>query len=97
MTKLGETAGYGASAFASEVVRYIGGRKIDHFLVNNGELSPEVLGVYAAEDASPVVLDNGNIGKYAHQITVSDLASINGLTVRHDSVRLAEIVMATIE
>ncbi len=97
MTKLGETAGYGASAFASEVVRYIGGRKIDHLLVNNGEFSPEVLGVYAAEDASPVVLDNGNIGKYAHKITVSDLTSIDGLTVRHDSVRLAEIVMAAIE
>ena len=43
MTKLGETAGYGASTFASEVVRYIGGRKLDHLLVNNGKFSREVL------------------------------------------------------
>ena len=97
MTKLGETAGYGASTFASEVVRYIGGRKLDHLLVNNGQLSQEVLNVYAAEDATPVELDNGSAEKYARQILVSDLAYVDGLTVRHHSNKLAEIVMATIE
>ena len=97
MTKLGETAGYGASTFASEVVRYIGGRKLDHLLVNNGKFSPEVLSVYAAEDASPVELDNGSAEKYAHQIMVSQLAYVDGLTVRHNSRKLAEIVMAAIE
>jgi uncharacterized cofD-like protein len=97
MTKLGETAGYGASTFASEVVRYIGGRKLDHLLVNNAKFSPEVLDVYGAEDASPVELDNGNAEKFADQIMVSDLAYVDGLTVRHHSERLAAIVMAAIE
>ncbi len=97
MTKLGETAGYGASTFASEVVRYIGGRKLDHLLVNNGKFSQQVLKEYAAEDAAPVELDNGDAENYAHNIMVSDLAFVDGLTVRHNSEKLAEIVMAKIE
>ena len=97
MTKLGETAGYGASTFASEVVRYIGGRKLDYLLVNSAVFSDEVLDVYASEDASPVELDNGHAEKYANQILVNDLAYIDGLTVRHHSDRLANIVMAAIE
>jgi uncharacterized cofD-like protein len=97
MTKLGETAGYGASTFASEVVRYIGGRKLDHLLVNDAEFSEQVISVYAAEDASPVELDNGNAENFAHEIMVSDLAFVDDLTVRHNSERLAEIVMAAIQ
>jgi len=97
MTKLGETAGYGTSIFASEVVRYLGGRKLDHLLVNDPQFSPEVLSVYEAEDASPVELDNGEAEKFAHEIMVGDLAFIDGLTVRHHSGRLAAIVMAAID
>ncbi|HIF71712.1 MAG TPA: YvcK family protein [Dehalococcoidia bacterium] len=97
MTKLGETAGYGVSTFASEVIRYIGGRKLDHLLVDNTKYSPEVLNVYAAEDAAPVKLDNGAAKNFAHRIMVSDLAYVDGLTVRHNSERLAGIVLAAIE
>lgn len=97
MTKLGETAGYGVSTFAREVVRYIGGRKLDYLLVNNSEFSDEVLRVYAAEEAAPVVLDNGIAENYAHEIMIGDLASVDELTVRHDYERLAGIVMAAIE
>lgn len=97
MTKLGETAGYGASTFASEAVRYLGGRKLDHLLVNNTQFSPEVLSVYEAEDASPVELDNGDAENFSHEIMVGDLAFVDGLTVRHDSARLAAIVMAAID
>jgi uncharacterized cofD-like protein len=96
MTKLGETAGYGASTFASELVRYIGGRKLDHLLVNSTRFEPRVLSEYAAENASPVELDNGDAEKYAHRILVSDLAYVDDLTVRHNSAKLANIVMAAI-
>lgn len=97
MTKLGETAGYGVSTFASEVVRYIGGRKLDYLLVNTAHFSEQVLSEYAAEDAAPVELDNGVVEKFAHQIMVGDLASVDGLTVRHHSGRLADYVIAAIE
>lgn len=97
MTKLGETAGYGASTFAKEIVRYIGGRKLDYLLVNRAELSDEVLDEYSAEDASPVELDNGHAEEFAERILVEDLAYIDGLTVRHHSERLADFVMAAIQ
>jgi uncharacterized cofD-like protein len=97
MTKLGETAGYEAPTFASEAVRYLGGRKLDYLLLNNTQFSPEVLTVYEAEEASPVELDNSGAEKFAHEIMVGDLAFVDGLTVRHDSGRLAAIVMAAIE
>ena len=96
MTKLGETAGYGVSTFASEVVRYIGGRKLDYLLVNTAGFSDIVLAQYAAEDAAPVELDNGTAEKFAHQIVMGDLASIDGVKLRHHSGRLADAVMATI-
>ena len=97
MTKLGETAGYGASMFASEVVRYIGGRKLDYLLVNSAKFSAEVLKVYAKETAMPVELDNRDAENFANHVLVDDLAYIDGLTVRHNSERLADIVMAAIE
>lgn len=97
MTKLGETAGYGASMFASEVVRYIGGRKLDYLLVNSAKFSAEVLKVYAKETATPVELDNRDAENFANHVLVDDLAYIDGLTVRHNSERLADIVMAAIE
>jgi uncharacterized cofD-like protein len=97
MTKLGETAGYGASTFASEVLRYIGGRKLDYFLVNSTKFTDDVLDLYSAEDAQPVELDYASAEEFANEILVSDLAYVDGLTVRHNSERLARIVMATVE
>jgi uncharacterized cofD-like protein len=97
MTKLGETSGYVSSRFASEVVRYIGGRKLDYLLVNNAKFTAEVLDVYSAEHAQPVELDNVGAEQFAHEIFVSDIAYVDGLTVRHNYERLAGIVMTAIE
>ena len=97
MTKLGETASYSASTFASEIVKYIGGRKLDYFLVNSTKFTPDVLDVYATEDAQPVELDNVAVEKFAYEVIVSELAQTDGLKVRHHSERLAGTVMAAIE
>ena len=96
MTKLGETAGYRVSAFASEVVRYIGGRKLDYLLVNTAKFSDRVLSEYAAEDAAPVELDNGIVEQFAHEIVMGDFVFVDGLTLRHHSSRLADAVMTAI-
>ena len=96
MTKLGETAGYGVSAFVSEVVRYIGGRKLDYLLVNTAQFPEKVLEQYAAEDAAPVELDNGTAEQFAHHIVMGDFGSYDSFKLRHHSGRLAEAVMATL-
>ena len=97
MTKLGETNGYSASTFAREIVRYIGGRKLDYLLVNTEHFSSEVLRSYAAEQAAPVETRDSEAEKFAHQIVMCDLAYVDGLKVRHHSSRLADIVMTAIE
>lgn len=97
MTKLGETAGYGVSTFASEIVRYIGGRKLDYLLVNTVQFPEQVISNYAAENAAPVELDNGDAEKFAHNIVLSDLAAVDGLKVRHHSARLAGTLMSVID
>ena len=96
MTKLGETDGYSCSAFAGEVVRYIGSRKLDYFLANTGTFSDEVLRSYADEMAAPVELDNEDTKKYAREIVLSNLAWVDGVKVRHNSETLARIVMSTV-
>jgi hypothetical protein len=65
--------------------------------VNSTKFTADVLDLYAAEDAQPVELDNGDAEIFAHEILVSDLAYVDGLTVRHNSERLAGIVMAAVE
>ena len=96
MTKLGETAGYGVSTFASEVVRYIGGRKLDFLLVNTARFSDRVLNEYAAENAAPVEFDNGTADQFAHRVILGDMASVDGLQLRHHSGKLADAVIAAI-
>ena len=96
MTKLGETDGYSCSAFAGEVVRYIGSRKLDYLLANTGTFSDEVLRDYADEMASPVVLDIDDAEKYAREIVLSDLVWVDGVKVRHNSETLARIVMSAV-
>ncbi|MQG88860.1 MAG: YvcK family protein [SAR202 cluster bacterium] len=96
MTKLGETDGYGAWDFASEVVRYLAIRKLDYLLVNRTKFSKQVLESYADEGASPVEVDSTRTEQFAHQTIVADIAHIEGLKIRHNSEKLAEIVMSAI-
>jgi len=96
MTKLGETDGFSCSTFAGELVRYIGSRKLDYLLANTGTFSDDVLIGYANEMAAPVELDTEDVEKYAREIVLSDLASVNGVKVRHNSETLARIVMSTV-
>jgi len=96
MTKLGETDGFSCSTFAGELVRYIGSRKLDYLLANTGTFSDDVLSGYANEMAAPVELDTEDVEKYAREIILSDLASVNGVKVRHNSETLARIVMSTV-
>jgi len=97
MTKAGETDGFGASDFAREIVRYLGGRKLDYLLVNDSEFPTNVLDAYSQEHAQQVVIDNGKALDFASNIVESDFAYIDALQVRHDSNKLAEIVMASLE
>lgn len=97
MTKAGETDGFGASDFAREIVRYLDGRKLDYLLVNDSKFPTNVLNAYSQEHAEQVVIVKGRALEFASEIVESDFVHIDDLQVRHDSKKLADVVMASLE
>ncbi len=97
MTKAGETDGFGASDFAREIVRYLDGRKLDYLLVNDSKFPTNVLNAYSQEHAEQVVIVNGRALEFASEIVEGDFVHIDDLQVRHDSKKLADVVMASLE
>ena len=55
-----------------------------------------MLDSYADEDASPVAVDSTRTEQFAHQTIVEDIAQVEGLKIRHNSGKLAQIVMSAI-
>ena len=96
MTKRGETSGYKASKFISEVCRYSGRETLDYLILNNATLSDEVKFAYKKEQAEPVIIDD-EVSNYANNVIIKDLVKLEGTTVRHDPKLLTDEIMAFIE
>jgi uncharacterized cofD-like protein len=96
MTKRGETSGYKASKFVSEVCRYSGRKTLDYLILNNATLPDEVKFAYKKEKAEPVIIDD-EVGNYANNVIIKDLVKLEGTTVRHDPKLLTDEIMALIE
>ena len=93
MTKHGETDGFAASDFVSEVSRYLGGHgALDSVIVNNREYRPDFLERYAREEAHPVLADAEKCRQLVPRVYVEDLASTGDL-VRLDAEKLARLVL----
>ncbi len=93
MTKHGETDGFPASRFISELTRYLGGPgSVDCMIVNSGPIPAALLRRYAEEMAHPVVLDLESCLEYVPQVVQADLVATGSL-LRHDSKRLARLVL----
>ncbi len=93
MTKRGETGDFTTPDFASEIVRYLGGLKLDSVLVNSRPVPEDVQSRYAGEAAEPVVHNEERLLHYTHSVLAAPL-SINHPKVRHDPDRLAEAVLS---
>ena len=96
MTKLGETGGFKASDFVSEISHYLQGHRVDWTLVNSRPVPPEVQQLYAAEQATPVEIDEERLSHYTRK-HMSVFLTQPGQKVRHDPERLAEAVLSAID
>ena len=93
MTKHGETDGYAASRFVSEICRYLGSPlALDWAVINSKAPSTGLLKAYAAEHAYPVRIDEDCLNELVPRIVQRDLLS-RGSLLRHDSSRLAKLVV----
>jgi uncharacterized cofD-like protein len=92
MTQPGETAGYAVSDHLRAIAAHVGSVVTD-VLVHSGELPPDLLARYAAEDAVPVEVDREVLRESGIRVREADLLSKDAAAgVRHDPGRLAEEV-----
>ncbi len=95
MTKLGETDGFKASDFVSEVARYLAPARLHWAVVNTSVPSQAVLAAYEAEGAYPVRPDVDAVSAHVSGIVAARLAA-SELPLRHDSRRTAEAILQSI-
>jgi uncharacterized cofD-like protein len=93
MTKHGETDGFKASDFMSEVVRYLGEPDlVDAMLVSNEPVPHSLLPGYRKEKAEPVEFDMDACSRLAGRVYPENVAFF-GDVVRHDPRKLASAIM----
>lgn len=94
MTQPGETDGYAVSDHIRMIQEHTGPIVTD-VLVHGGSMSDELVARYGAEGAEPVAVDAEKLRAMGVRVRVADLVSREAaarLSLRHDSVRLAEEV-----
>ena len=93
MTKHGETDGFTASRFVSEMCHYLGTPSaLDCVVINSATVPDALLEKYAEEDAHPVVCDLDRCQELVPNVIQEDLLA-SGSLLRHDSGKLARLIM----
>ncbi len=101
MTKAGQTTGYKASDFLSDMTRYLG-RAPDHLIIHNGTIPDSIIEWYNQHGDDPVQ-DDITPDKYSGKVVRSDLINKNHIVkktadmltrsiLRHDEEKLAEVL-----
>ena len=93
MNQPGQTEGYTLARYVNEVERYLGKHVLDYAIVNNGEITPEMIKDFNQEDSTSVTIDLENIQNRAICVIQEDLVLTAKNALIHDSDRLAEIIM----
>ena len=96
MTKLGETSGYSASKFITEILRYLDSTKVDAVLLNDAKLPNNIVEAYKAEQAELVAVDK-NVKYFTNSLIVKNFIQLEGTVVRHNSELLADVLVKTLE
>lgn len=90
MTQPGETTDYSVSDHIKILNRYLGKRKIDIVIANDGEIKQEIIDKYASlEQKEPVKYDKEETKKLKVKVITDELVSIEDEVIRHDTLRLA--------
>jgi len=106
MTRFGQTNDFSAKDHIDILQKYIGGKVLDYCLINSSKKFPKgILERYKEEKAHPVVDDLGNNNKFKviRKDFISSKVQIKHLTdnlkrslIRHDSDKLAKVIMSLI-
>lgn len=93
MTQPGETDNFNVSHHIKLLNKYLGKRKIDVVVVNNGKISEELTKKYETlEQKDPVIYDQENVKKLGIEVIASDFTMIVDENIRHDFKKLASYI-----
>jgi 2-phospho-L-lactate transferase/gluconeogenesis factor (CofD/UPF0052 family) len=95
MTQPGETDGYSAARHVEALIENAGARVCDVVVVND-ELPRKLLDAYAEEGQLPVVVDKARLDRLGMRTVRASVMS-ETQTVRHDSEKLAAVVIGIID
>lgn len=88
MTQPGETDNFKVSDHINILNKYLGKRKVDTVIVNNGNITQEIIEKYSVlEQKDPVILDKENIDKSV-KIIECDLVDTSSGVIKHDVLKL---------
>lgn len=97
MTQPGETDNFTASDHVKLLNKYLGNRKIDIVMVNNGNISKKIRSRYQTlEEKDPVLYDKKELKNMGLDIINDDFVSIQNEVIRHDSKKLAFHIFSTV-
>lgn len=97
MTQPGETDNFKVSNHVNLLNKYLGKRKIDVVIANNGQIDKKVIEKYASlEQKDQVELDKEELKKMKVKVIKDDLISIENEQIRHDTLKLAFYIYATL-
>ena len=97
MTQPGETDDYKVSDHINTLNKYLGKRKIDVVIANNGKIDRKLARKYSnLEQKDPVILDTKEIRKNGTKILSDDFAILENNVLRHDTLKLGYNIFSII-
>lgn len=92
MTQAGETLEYSASDHVKALYKHMDSNFINTIIVNEGKIPPHILRRYSEELAEQVVLDLDELKHLKLEIVNKSIIKYENHIIRHDTVKLAEIL-----
>lgn len=93
MTQPGETNNYKVSDHINAIIKHTGYNIIQYVIVNIEEIPPNLLSIYKKKNSYPVKIDEENLKKYDIILIKEKLLSIENNFIRHNSEKLAEVIL----
>ena len=92
MTQPGETDGYSAGDHVQTIYNHAGEQLMEYVIVNNEEVTEDLLTKYAEEGARPVKIDEARLKKQGVKLVKEPVINQSNL-VRHDSKKLSQVII----
>ena len=93
MTQPGETDGYSVAKHINEIERYLGKHVLDYCVINNGEITSDMLVEFNQTDSKPVRVDLENIKNSTISVIEKDLVVTAKNSILHDNTQIAQIIV----